>query len=223
MHTLYRFDARNPKELSVFAGEELLVLDNARRWWHVRNSYGDEGFVPNTCLVDDRGLAVDCAVDLPIIKHGRIEAHGYKYSRQGEAQLSRLNSSVNVTNVQPPPMHTVNSMIIPVGQHVQPNVSNVTVDSVPTTGPLPPPPPPPPGPPPLPSMPPKNEQNSNSGEDDTRSGAGASNLAAELLAGRAKLKKGNEKNSKDQRKSLSTIVGRDEDEGVGYHKQTKSN
>ncbi|PIK42406.1 putative epidermal growth factor receptor kinase substrate 8-like, partial [Apostichopus japonicus] len=46
----YDFVARNSKELTIMAGEVLDVFDNKRRWWEVRNSSGQTGFVPSTIL-----------------------------------------------------------------------------------------------------------------------------------------------------------------------------
>ncbi|EGD72942.1 hypothetical protein PTSG_04674 [Salpingoeca rosetta] len=213
VHSLYRFDARNPKELSMFAGEELLVLDNTRKWWQVRNSYGDEGFVPSTCLIDDRGLVVDCAVDLPVIKNGRIESHGYKYTRRGEAELSRLSSS---------------AALVPQGQLPSPGAPpppNMPAPSAPppqaapgmaaANGAPPPPPLPPPGaldlmPPPKPAVP-KASDDDDDGDDAAKKLGGAGGLAAALMAGKNKLKATT--GDLQKKKSLAAIVGR-EDEGV---------
>lgn len=47
---IYDYLAHNDKELTIQAGEKLSILDNSRRWWCVRNSYGEEGYVPSTVL-----------------------------------------------------------------------------------------------------------------------------------------------------------------------------
>ncbi|XP_029990849.1 epidermal growth factor receptor kinase substrate 8-like protein 3 [Sphaeramia orbicularis] len=44
------FIARNQRELTVTKGEVVEVLDTSKQWWRVRNSRGEEGFVPNNVL-----------------------------------------------------------------------------------------------------------------------------------------------------------------------------
>ncbi|XP_071956424.1 epidermal growth factor receptor kinase substrate 8-like isoform X2 [Antedon mediterranea] len=46
----FDFVARNNKELTIMAGEILEILDDRRKWWEVRNSSGQQGFVPSTIL-----------------------------------------------------------------------------------------------------------------------------------------------------------------------------
>ncbi|XP_028399597.1 epidermal growth factor receptor kinase substrate 8-like isoform X2 [Dendronephthya gigantea] len=45
---VYSFNGKNPKELTVNQGDELMILDDSRQWWCVRNSTGGVGFVPST-------------------------------------------------------------------------------------------------------------------------------------------------------------------------------
>eukprot|EP00055_Hartaetosiga_balthica_P016879 m.108923 g.108923 ORF g.108923 m.108923 type:complete len:924 (-) comp9198_c1_seq2:80-2851(-) len=134
VYTVYDHDQRNAKELSVMAGEELLVLDNQKTWWLVRSEHGEEGFLPKTHFVDDRGMLMDSAVDIPVIKNGRIVQEGYRYKRRGEKSLAQLQKK----NSEP----------------------SLSIQSTTSTGPPPPPPPPgiqgnaPPPPPPPPPAPP---------------------------------------------------------------------
>ncbi|XP_066514963.1 epidermal growth factor receptor kinase substrate 8-like protein 3 [Hoplias malabaricus] len=50
MCVLCDFRARNDRELTVKKGETVELLDMSKRWWKVRNSHGEEGFVPNNVL-----------------------------------------------------------------------------------------------------------------------------------------------------------------------------
>ncbi|XP_071351609.1 epidermal growth factor receptor kinase substrate 8-like protein 3 isoform X5 [Trachinotus anak] len=50
MCVLYDFISRNHRELTIRKGEIVEVLDTAKQWWKVRNSRGEEGFVPNNVL-----------------------------------------------------------------------------------------------------------------------------------------------------------------------------
>ncbi|XP_031143286.1 epidermal growth factor receptor kinase substrate 8-like protein 3 isoform X2 [Sander lucioperca] len=46
------FISRNHRELTVRKGEIVELLDMSKQWWKVRNSRGEEGFVPNNVLED---------------------------------------------------------------------------------------------------------------------------------------------------------------------------
>ncbi|XP_029907486.1 epidermal growth factor receptor kinase substrate 8-like protein 3 [Myripristis murdjan] len=50
MRVMYDFSARNHRELSITKGEVVELLDKTKQWWKVRNSRGEEGFVPNNIL-----------------------------------------------------------------------------------------------------------------------------------------------------------------------------
>ncbi|KAF7670172.1 hypothetical protein LDENG_00068180 [Lucifuga dentata] len=50
MRVMYDFIARNHRELTITKGEIVELLDMSKQWWKVRNSRGDEGFVPNNVL-----------------------------------------------------------------------------------------------------------------------------------------------------------------------------
>ncbi|KAM7422550.1 hypothetical protein PAMA_010544 [Pampus argenteus] len=45
------FISRNHRELTIRKGEIVELLDMSKQWWKVRNSRGEEGFVPNNALV----------------------------------------------------------------------------------------------------------------------------------------------------------------------------
>ncbi|XP_041636934.1 epidermal growth factor receptor kinase substrate 8-like protein 3 [Cheilinus undulatus] len=50
MRVVYDFISRDHRELSVKKGEIVELLDRSKQWWKVRNSRGEEGFVPNNVL-----------------------------------------------------------------------------------------------------------------------------------------------------------------------------
>ncbi|XP_042358861.1 epidermal growth factor receptor kinase substrate 8-like protein 3 [Plectropomus leopardus] len=50
MRVMYDFISRNHRELTVRKGEIVELLDKSKQWWKVRNSGGEEGFVPNNVL-----------------------------------------------------------------------------------------------------------------------------------------------------------------------------
>ncbi|XP_054757717.2 epidermal growth factor receptor kinase substrate 8-like isoform X3 [Lytechinus pictus] len=47
---IFDFVARNFKELTIMADEQLEVLNDQRKWWEVRNTSGQSGYVPSTLL-----------------------------------------------------------------------------------------------------------------------------------------------------------------------------
>ncbi|XP_068953341.1 epidermal growth factor receptor kinase substrate 8-like protein 1 [Petaurus breviceps papuanus] len=51
----YDFQARNGSELSVRRGDLLEVLDDARKWWKVRDLQGQQGYVPYNILTTHPG------------------------------------------------------------------------------------------------------------------------------------------------------------------------
>ncbi|XP_072463697.1 epidermal growth factor receptor kinase substrate 8-like protein 1 [Notamacropus eugenii] len=51
----YDFQARNGSELSVRRGDLLEVLDDARKWWKVRDLQGHQGYVPYNILTAHQG------------------------------------------------------------------------------------------------------------------------------------------------------------------------
>ncbi|XP_071398196.1 epidermal growth factor receptor kinase substrate 8-like protein 3 [Centroberyx affinis] len=50
MRVMYDFTARNHRELSITKGEIVELLDMSKQWWRVRNTGGEEGFIPNNVL-----------------------------------------------------------------------------------------------------------------------------------------------------------------------------
>ncbi|XP_030229783.1 epidermal growth factor receptor kinase substrate 8-like protein 3 isoform X1 [Gadus morhua] len=50
MRVVYDFTARNAKELSITKGEIVNLLDSSKKWWKVRNTSGEQGFIPNNVL-----------------------------------------------------------------------------------------------------------------------------------------------------------------------------
>ncbi|XP_072163109.1 epidermal growth factor receptor kinase substrate 8-like [Diadema setosum] len=47
---IFDFVARNSKELTIMADEQLEILNDQRKWWEVRNTSGQSGYVPSTLL-----------------------------------------------------------------------------------------------------------------------------------------------------------------------------
>ncbi|XP_070414647.1 epidermal growth factor receptor kinase substrate 8-like protein 1 isoform X3 [Equus przewalskii] len=57
----YDFQGRNSSELSVKQREVLEVLDDRRKWWKVRDSQGQEGYVPYNILTPHPGPPGVCS------------------------------------------------------------------------------------------------------------------------------------------------------------------
>ncbi|XP_070813886.1 epidermal growth factor receptor kinase substrate 8-like protein 3 [Chaetodon trifascialis] len=57
MRAKYDFISRNSREITVRKGEIVELLDISKLWWKVRNSSGEEGFIPHNVLeVDEEQL-----------------------------------------------------------------------------------------------------------------------------------------------------------------------
>eukprot|EP00035_Acanthoeca_spectabilis_P016892 m.352830 g.352830 ORF g.352830 m.352830 type:complete len:351 (-) comp16584_c1_seq1:115-1167(-) len=67
---------RHPKELRVFVGDKLLVLNNQRNWWRVRNLRGRSGYVPKTHLATEFG-----ALCSDVIPNGTVDDTGVDYTK----------------------------------------------------------------------------------------------------------------------------------------------
>ncbi|XP_067269845.1 epidermal growth factor receptor kinase substrate 8-like protein 3b isoform X2 [Pseudorasbora parva] len=50
MRVIYDFMARNSQELSLMKGDMVQVTDKSGQWWKVKNSRGEEGYVPQNVL-----------------------------------------------------------------------------------------------------------------------------------------------------------------------------
>ncbi|XP_061689887.1 epidermal growth factor receptor kinase substrate 8-like protein 3 isoform X2 [Syngnathoides biaculeatus] len=59
MRVTQDFISRNDRELTIRKGEVVELLDVTKLWWEVRNSSGEEGFVPNNVLTDSEEQADD--------------------------------------------------------------------------------------------------------------------------------------------------------------------
>ncbi|XP_077385150.1 epidermal growth factor receptor kinase substrate 8-like protein 3 [Festucalex cinctus] len=62
MRVTHDFISRNNRELTIRKGEVVELLDVSKLWWKVRNSRGDEGYVPNNVLSENLTLQDD---DMP--------------------------------------------------------------------------------------------------------------------------------------------------------------
>ncbi|XP_057701134.1 epidermal growth factor receptor kinase substrate 8-like protein 3 isoform X1 [Corythoichthys intestinalis] len=65
MRVMHDFISRNNRELTIKKGEIVELLDMRKLWWKVRNSRGEEGFVPNNVLTEKEEQA-DAAVTAQI-------------------------------------------------------------------------------------------------------------------------------------------------------------
>ncbi|XP_011472936.1 epidermal growth factor receptor kinase substrate 8-like protein 3 isoform X2 [Oryzias latipes] len=61
------FISRNSRELTVRRGEMVELLDKSKQWWKVRNSRGEEGYVPNNVLEDEDEQPYEQALVSPVL------------------------------------------------------------------------------------------------------------------------------------------------------------
>ncbi|KAM6927235.1 epidermal growth factor receptor kinase substrate 8-like protein 3 [Xenentodon cancila] len=67
MRVKYDFISRNHRELTIRTGEIVELLDKSKQWWKVRNSSGEEGYVPNNVLEDDDELSDEKTEASPVL------------------------------------------------------------------------------------------------------------------------------------------------------------
>ncbi|XP_047438109.1 epidermal growth factor receptor kinase substrate 8-like protein 3 [Mugil cephalus] len=68
MRVKYDFISRNQRELTIAKGEIVELLDRSKQWWKVKNSKGEEGYVPHNVLEADDGKPQEDIVVSPILK-----------------------------------------------------------------------------------------------------------------------------------------------------------
>lgn len=82
LRVLYPRTANNDKELTVFRGEILELLDNSRQWWRAQNSRGKVGFLPNTICQIVKELNLELANNEQQRQQRdliRMERQGFRY------------------------------------------------------------------------------------------------------------------------------------------------
>lgn len=80
LRVLYPRTANNDKELTVFRGEILELLDNSRQWWKGLNSRGKIGFLPNTICQTVKELNLDLVNNDPHRQQrDLIRQQGFRY------------------------------------------------------------------------------------------------------------------------------------------------
>lgn len=67
MRVKYDFVSRNSRELTVRKGEIVELLDVSKQWWKVRDSTGEEGFVPNNVLEADDKQPIELTAGSPVL------------------------------------------------------------------------------------------------------------------------------------------------------------
>ncbi|XP_037106914.1 epidermal growth factor receptor kinase substrate 8-like protein 3 [Syngnathus acus] len=68
MRVTHDFISRNNRELTIRKGEVVELLDVSKLWWKVRNSEGEEGFVPNNVLTENENKADDVPIEsIPVL------------------------------------------------------------------------------------------------------------------------------------------------------------
>jgi len=103
-----RYRAKNAKEMSLEEGDTLLVLNNEKTWWKVRNQTHDgAGYVPKTHLALPDGQSCDTVV-LPLIRE-EVIVHGFPPGPPNPSNMSF-----------PPPMQNSASFLQypPMGQNM---------------------------------------------------------------------------------------------------------
>lgn len=67
MRVKHDFISRNARELTISKGEMVELLDMSKQWWRVRNSRGEEGFVPNNVLEDPDKQPEEQMLEPPVL------------------------------------------------------------------------------------------------------------------------------------------------------------
>lgn len=157
MRATYDFVARNSKELTIMAGEILDVLDNKRKWWEVRNSSGQTGYVPSTIL-ESIHPSLGSGGPNPNSNHSNSSADNQIHPSPpfNDASNNSRGEVISQAEIHPPP-----SQFAPT--------------------PPPPPPPPPPPAPPAPNLAPNNNKlNIPKKNHSPHAGFGSSDFQSEL-------------------------------------------
>lgn len=203
LECVHSYIAHNAKELSIDAGEVVLLLDNRKRWWQVENSNGVSGFVPSTYLADENGLPAPDA-GLPLVRRGYYAAPAVPqpdyYGAQAPSRFASPRHAAAAANGNghwPPPSAPAHAGYDPLWPHQQQHQHQQqqqggSLPAPPGFGAPPPPPgapalPPPPPPPPAPPLPSVSVETAD--DDDFEAASGSNPLQAALAQQKAKLGK----------------------------------
>ncbi|XP_038053163.1 epidermal growth factor receptor kinase substrate 8-like isoform X2 [Patiria miniata] len=126
---LFDFVARNVKELTIMSGEKLELLEDNRKWWKVRNSSGQYGYVPSTIL--------------------SVITPNQQQQQQQPTRNPNFNSNHHAPSPQTPPTPPLLGASTSFDQSFNSSSNSMQLRAM-NQAPPPPPPPPGPAPPPAP-------------------------------------------------------------------------